>query len=81
MSEEIQSLYEKIKQARQADGSLPEEFSLRPMAENGMRFADGAMLLLAITSNIYAEHFCFIVYRDMTSRVRSISLQLKNIMR
>ena len=43
MSEEIQSLYEKIKQARQADGSLPEEFSLRPMAENGMRFADGAM--------------------------------------
>lgn len=43
MSEKIQSLYERIQQVRQADGSLPEDFSLRPMAENGVRFADGAM--------------------------------------
>lgn len=43
MLEENQSIYQRIKSALQSDGTLPEEFVLRQLPQEGMKFADGAM--------------------------------------
>ena len=42
MSENL-SIYNRIKEALLPDGTLPEDFVLRQMPEQGLRFADGAI--------------------------------------
>ena len=40
---ENNSIYNRIKNAMLADGTLPEDFVLREAPEQGLAFADGAM--------------------------------------
>lgn len=43
MKEEMESIYNRIKNAMTAEGTMPEDFVLRPRLPDGRQFADGAI--------------------------------------
>ena len=43
MKEEMESIYNRIKNAMTAEGTMPEDFVLRPRLSDGRQFADGAI--------------------------------------
>lgn len=43
MNKEMESIYKQIKNAMTAEGTMPEDFVLRPRMQDGRQFADGAI--------------------------------------
>lgn len=43
MNKEMESIYKRIKNAMTAEGTMPEDFVLRPRMQDGRQFADGAI--------------------------------------